>query len=82
MYLESSKYLLVCCNIDVRRQLCCYWPRLKCAIRCFFFSSVLGWCSKYPDMDFFKPVSALNRLVSDGKLGCKSGEGFYKYDNM
>ncbi|XP_069682874.1 hydroxyacyl-coenzyme A dehydrogenase, mitochondrial-like [Periplaneta americana] len=39
-----------------------------------------GWHQKYPDVELFKPVPLLSKLVEEGKLGIKSGEGFYKYD--
>lgn len=38
-----------------------------------------GWHNKYPDQQLFKPIPLLNKLVSEGKLGVKSGEGFFKY---
>lgn len=39
-----------------------------------------GWHKKYPDNPLFKPIDLLNKLVSEGKLGVKAGEGFYKYE--
>ncbi|KAG6451112.1 hydroxyacyl-coenzyme A dehydrogenase, mitochondrial [Manduca sexta] len=39
-----------------------------------------GWHKKYPDQPLFNPIPLLDKLVSEGKLGVKSGEGFYKYD--
>ena len=39
-----------------------------------------GWHSRYPNEPQFKPVESINKLVKEGKLGMKSGEGFYKYD--
>lgn len=39
-----------------------------------------GWHKKFPDQPLFKPIPLLNKLVAEGKLGVKSGEGFYKYD--
>lgn len=39
-----------------------------------------GWASRFPHEPSFKPCPTLDKLVSAGKLGVKSGEGFYKYD--
>ncbi|XP_059057696.1 hydroxyacyl-coenzyme A dehydrogenase, mitochondrial-like [Achroia grisella] len=39
-----------------------------------------GWHKKYPEQPLFKPIPLLNKLVAEGKLGIKTGEGFYKYD--
>lgn len=39
-----------------------------------------GWAKAYPDEELFKPSALLNQLVKDGKLGAKTGEGFYKYE--
>jgi 3-hydroxyacyl-CoA dehydrogenase len=39
-----------------------------------------GWHQSYPDEPLFKPSTLLNDKVAQGKLGVKSGEGFYKYD--
>jgi len=38
-----------------------------------------GWHKKYPSEAAFKPSKLLDKLVAEGKLGKKSGEGFYKY---
>ena len=47
---------------------------------CFILQSILdGWHKKYPDMEIFSPSPALDELVAAGKLGMKSGEGFYTY---
>jgi len=39
-----------------------------------------AWHKRYPDEPRFKPSQTVNKLVSEGKLGVKSGEGFYKYE--
>lgn len=38
-----------------------------------------GWHAKDPDNPLFAPSALLNKLVSEGKLGKKTGEGFYKH---
>lgn len=38
-----------------------------------------GWHEKFPDHPLYKPLPILEKLVKEGKLGVKSGEGFYKY---
>lgn len=38
-----------------------------------------GWHAMDPDNPLFSPSPLLNKLVSEGKLGKKTGEGFYKY---
>ncbi|XP_058829567.1 hydroxyacyl-coenzyme A dehydrogenase, mitochondrial-like isoform X1 [Topomyia yanbarensis] len=38
-----------------------------------------GWHAKYPDNPLFEPSKLLEKLVAEGKLGVKSGEGFYSY---
>ncbi|VDM53029.1 unnamed protein product [Angiostrongylus costaricensis] len=39
-----------------------------------------GWHKQYPTEPLFKPSGMLSNLVEKGKLGRKSGEGFYKYE--
>lgn len=39
-----------------------------------------GWHKKFPDNPLFKPSPLLDKLISENKLGIKTGEGFYKYD--
>lgn len=38
-----------------------------------------GWHKRFPDNPLFKPSPLLDKLVQEGKLGVKSGEGFYKH---
>ncbi|KAM4808754.1 hydroxyacyl-coenzyme A dehydrogenase, mitochondrial [Rhinophrynus dorsalis] len=38
-----------------------------------------GWHKMDPDNPLFAPSELLNKLVAEGKLGKKTGEGFYKY---
>lgn len=41
-----------------------------------------GWHKKFPDNPLFNPVKLQEKLVAEGKLGKKSGEGFYKYSKL
>jgi 3-hydroxyacyl-CoA dehydrogenase len=43
-------------------------------------SIVQGWVEAYPDEPSFAVPALLERKVAEGKLGRKSGEGFYKWD--
>lgn len=38
-----------------------------------------GWNAKEPQNPLFVPIAHLDGLVKAGKLGVKSGEGFYSY---
>jgi len=38
-----------------------------------------GWHERMPDDPLFNPSESLNELVKEGKLGRKTGEGFYNY---
>jgi len=42
--------------------------------------SIRNYISDYPHKDYFEPLlNELEKMVSEGKLGQKSGTGFYKY---
>lgn len=43
-------------------------------------SIISGWHKIFPDNPLFNPPESLKKLVSEGKLGVKTGEGYYKYD--
>ncbi|CAM4768751.1 unnamed protein product [Rotaria magnacalcarata] len=38
-----------------------------------------GWQKRYPDEPTFRTTDLINKLVSEGKFGRKTGAGFYKY---
>lgn len=38
-----------------------------------------GWHQEYPNEPLFNPVETLDKLNEEGKIGMKSGEGFYSY---
>lgn len=37
------------------------------------------WHAIFPDNPLFNPVTKVDELVNEGKLGVKTGEGFYSY---
>ncbi len=39
-----------------------------------------GWCERYPDEPAFAIPAVLRKKVKEGKLGRKSGEGFFKWE--
>jgi 3-hydroxyacyl-CoA dehydrogenase len=39
-----------------------------------------GWVAKYPDEPSFFVPPLLEKLVAAGKLGRKTGEGFFRWD--
>lgn len=40
---------------------------------------LIGWNAKYPENPLYNTIPLLDDLVNGGKLGIKSGEGFYNY---
>jgi 3-hydroxyacyl-CoA dehydrogenase len=40
---------------------------------------VLAWRNQFPDNPAFKKSEIVEKLNKEGKLGRKTGEGFYKY---
>ncbi|XP_050310984.1 hydroxyacyl-coenzyme A dehydrogenase, mitochondrial-like [Anthonomus grandis grandis] len=45
-------------------------------------SILQGWHKKFPDNVLFNPCASLEQLVQQKKLGMKTGEGYYKYNNL
>lgn len=48
-------------------------------MKLFSFFVITGWSEKYPSNPLFAQIELLNKLVAEGKLGIKTGEGFYKH---
>ncbi|KAJ8974594.1 hypothetical protein NQ317_017887 [Molorchus minor] len=43
-------------------------------------SIIEGWQKKFPDNPLFTPCESLRKLVQEGKLGRKTGAGYYNYN--
>ena len=43
-------------------------------------SIIAGWAAEFPDNPTFTVPASLAAKVAGGKLGRKSGQGFYKWD--
>lgn len=41
---------------------------------------VEGWAKRFPDDPAYKVPEIVEKMIKEGKLGRKSGEGYYKYD--
>jgi len=41
---------------------------------------IAGFHKADPEESLFEPCALLDRLVAEGKLGTKTGQGFYSYD--
>jgi 3-hydroxyacyl-CoA dehydrogenase len=39
-----------------------------------------GWQKRFPSEPAFKPSELLRKMVKEGKLGRKSGRGFYEWE--
>lgn len=72
-------------DVDVAMKLGCGHPMGPIALADYVgldtcLSILTGWCNDYPnDPAFFVPDS-LKAKVADGKLGRKTGEGYFKWD--
>jgi len=41
---------------------------------------IQGWHKRFPDNPLYKPSELVTKMVKEGKLGQKTGEGWYKYN--
>ncbi|MFT4542154.1 MAG: 3-hydroxyacyl-CoA dehydrogenase [Planctomycetota bacterium] len=72
-------------DIDAAMQLGCGHPMGPLTLTDYVgldttLSILEGWTERYPDEQAFAIPAVLRTMVADGKLGRKSGEGFYKWD--
>lgn len=72
-------------DIDAAMQLGCGYPMGPLTLTDYVgldttLSILQGWKERYPDEPAFEVPALLEKLVAEGKLGRKSGEGFYKWD--
>ena len=72
-------------DIDTAMKLGCGYPMGPIELTDYVgldttLSIVEGWTKRYPNESAFSVPSALREKVAQGKLGRKSGEGFYKWE--
>lgn len=72
-------------DIDVAMQLGCGYPMGPLTLTDYVgldttLSILEGWRERYPSEPAFAVPELLRKKVREGKLGRKSGEGFYKWD--
>lgn len=72
-------------DIDVAMQFGCGYPMGPLTLTDYVgldttLFILKGWTERYPDEPAFKIPASLERLVAEGKLGRKTGEGYYKWD--
>ena len=72
-------------DIDTAMQLGCGYPMGPLTLTDYVgldttLSILEGWCERYPNEPAFVIPEVLERKVREGKLGRKTGEGFYKWD--
>lgn len=69
------------CPVPDKINLCTYVRSHFNTLRYFTvrFLSLLGWHKIYPHEKQFEASDLLNKLVKEGKLGKKTGHGFYSY---
>jgi len=72
-------------DIDVAMQFGCGYPMGPLTLTDYVgldtpLYILQGWVKRYPDEPAFAIPAILETMVADGKLGRKTGEGFYKWD--
>jgi 3-hydroxyacyl-CoA dehydrogenase len=72
-------------DIDTAMQFGCGYPMGPITLTDYVgldttLSILRGWCERYPDEPAFAIPASLERLVAEGKLGRKTGQGFYTWD--
>lgn len=72
-------------DIDVAMQFGCGYPMGPLTLTDYVgldttLSILKGWTERYPNEPAFKVPASLERLVAEGKLGRKTGEGYYTWD--
>jgi 3-hydroxyacyl-CoA dehydrogenase len=72
-------------DIDTAMQLGCGYPMGPLTLTDYVgldttLFILQGWNDRYPEEPAFEVPALLEKMVAEGKLGRKSGEGFYKWD--
>jgi len=83
-FIRNETTLFLCLDIDTAMKLGAGYPMGPIELMDYVGLDTSkfvtdGWQKRFPNEPTFHTSNLITKLVSEGKLGRKTGEGFYKY---